>query len=46
MDATHNTNRLHWKLFTVMIRDEYGNWIPGVHILRQPPYAHNRAKLA
>ena len=25
MDATHNTNRLHWKLFTVMTRHEYGN---------------------
>ncbi|MCJ1345134.1 hypothetical protein MMC31_003339 [Peltigera leucophlebia] len=33
MDATHNTNRLHWKLFTVMIRHEYGNWIPGAHML-------------
>lgn len=33
MDATHNTNRLHWKLFTVMIWHEYGNWIPGAHML-------------
>ncbi len=33
MDAMYNTNRLHWKLFTVMIRREYGNWIPGVHML-------------
>ena len=33
MDATHNTNRLHWKLFTVMVRHEYGNWIPGAHML-------------
>lgn len=35
MDATHNTNRLHWKLFTVMIRHEYGNWIPGAHMLSE-----------
>ena len=33
IDATHNTNRLHSKLFTVMIRHEYGNWIPEAHIL-------------
>ena len=33
MDVTHNTNRLHWKLFTVTIRHEYGNWVPGAHML-------------
>ena len=35
MDATYNTNHLHWKLFTVMIRHEYGNWIPGAHMLSE-----------
>ena len=33
MEATHNANRLHWKLFMVMIRHEYGNWIPGAYML-------------
>ena len=33
MDSTHNTNHLKWKLFTLMIRDEYGSWIPGAHML-------------
>ncbi len=33
MDATHNTNCLHWRLFTVMVRHEYGNWIPKAHML-------------
>ena len=28
MDSTHNTNQPKWKLFTLMIRDEYGSWIP------------------
>lgn len=33
MDSTHNTNQLKWKLFTLMIRDECGSWIPGAHML-------------
>lgn len=33
MDATHNITWLHWKLFTIIIRYEYENWIPGVYIL-------------
>lgn len=33
MDSTHSTNQLKWKLFTLMIRDEYGSWIPGAHML-------------
>jgi hypothetical protein len=33
MNSTHNTNHLKWKLFTVMIRDEYASWIPAAHML-------------
>ena len=33
MDATHNTNTLKWKLFTVMARSEDGRWIPCAHML-------------
>ena len=33
MDSTHHTNHLKWKLFTLMIRDECGSWIPGGHML-------------
>jgi hypothetical protein len=33
MNSTHNTNQLKWKLFTLMIRDEYDSWILEVHIL-------------
>ena len=33
MDSTHNKNQLKWKLFTVMLGDEHGSWIPSAHIL-------------
>ncbi len=33
MDATHNTNTLKWKLFTIMARSEHGRWIPCAHML-------------
>ena len=33
MDSTHNTNALKWKLFTVMVRDEYGSFWPSGHML-------------
>ena len=33
MDSTHKLNQLSWKLFTVMVRDEHGSWIPGAHML-------------
>lgn len=33
MDSTHHTNALKWKLFTLMVRDECGSWIPGAHML-------------
>jgi hypothetical protein len=33
MDATHNTNSLAWQLYTLMVRDECGQWIPCGHFL-------------
>lgn len=33
MDATHNTNGMRWILYTVMIRETHGTWVPGAHIL-------------
>lgn len=33
MDATHDTNRLKWYLFTLMIRDENSSWVPAAHML-------------
>ena len=33
MDSTHKSNHLDWKLFTIMVRDEYASWIPGAHML-------------
>ena len=33
MDSTHKTNQLEWKLFTIMVRDEHGCWIPVAHAL-------------
>lgn len=32
MNITSNTNRLHWELFKVMIQNDYGNEILGIHI--------------
>lgn len=33
MDATHNTNEMKWLLYTLMVRQKHGKWIPGAHIL-------------
>ena len=33
MDSTHCTNALGWYLYTLMVRDEYGSWIPSAHLL-------------
>jgi hypothetical protein len=33
MDATHKTNSLGWQLYTLMVRDECGQWIPCGHFL-------------
>ena len=33
IDATHNTNSWRWLLYTLMVRDEWGCWIPTAHAL-------------
>jgi hypothetical protein len=33
IDSTHKTNQLEWKLFTIMVRDEFGCWHPVAHAL-------------
>lgn len=33
IDATYNTNHLHWMLFIIIIQHEFGNWIPSVYML-------------
>ena len=33
MDCTQQTNKLSWLLYTLMVRDEYGSWIPGAHMM-------------
>ena len=33
MDSTHNMNRLQWFLYTIMVWDEHGSWVPGAHML-------------
>ena len=33
MDSTHQTNHLDWKLFTLMVRDAFGTWVPCAHFL-------------
>lgn len=31
MDSTHKTTKYDWKLYTLLIRNEYGSWLPGGH---------------
>jgi len=31
MDSTHKTNKHNWKLYTVLVRDAFGTWLPGGH---------------
>ena len=33
MDSTHNTNNSDWFLYTIMVRTEYGKWMPCAHML-------------
>ncbi len=33
MDSTYKSNQLSWKLFTLMIQNEHGSWIPGAHMV-------------
>lgn len=31
MDSTHKTNKHDWKLYTLLVRDAFGSWLPGGH---------------
>ncbi|MCJ1301534.1 hypothetical protein MMC08_004335 [Hypocenomyce scalaris] len=33
MDFTHNTNKLRWLLYTLVIRDKQRSWVPETHML-------------
>lgn len=33
MNITHCINEMRWLLYTLMICDEHGKWIPAAHIL-------------
>jgi hypothetical protein len=35
MDATHNTNWLGWLLYTLLVRNECGSWLPVGHFLTE-----------
>jgi hypothetical protein len=35
MDATHDSNKLKWLLYTIMVRNQYGSYVPAAHILTQ-----------
>jgi hypothetical protein len=35
MDSTHGPNWLGWFLYTIMVRDEGGSWLPCTHLLTQ-----------
>jgi hypothetical protein len=35
MDATHDSNWLGWLLYTLMVRDDWGSWIPVAHFLAE-----------
>ena len=31
MDSTHKTNKHNWKLYTLIMRNTFGSWLPGGH---------------
>lgn len=33
IDATHHTNKLRWLLYTLMVRDEQGLWMPCAYMM-------------
>ena len=35
IDATHKTNWLGWLLYTIMVRNKHGYWVPGGHFLTE-----------
>jgi hypothetical protein len=45
IDSTHKTNQLEWKLFTLMVRDEYSYWHPTAHGLLSHEFGELIAEL-
>lgn len=39
LDATHHTNQWNWYLFTILVRDKYGSWIPAAHFYTESQHA-------
>lgn len=39
LDATHNTNCWGWYLFTLLVRDKFGSWVPGGHFYTESQHA-------
>lgn len=35
MDSTYHSCKLEWFLYTLMVRDSCGNWMPGAHFLTE-----------
>ena len=33
MDSTHKTNKHNWKLYTLIMRNTFGSWLPGGHFI-------------
>ncbi|KAH9203596.1 hypothetical protein DL95DRAFT_501919 [Leptodontidium sp. 2 PMI_412] len=45
IDSTHKTNQLEWKLFTLMVRDQYACWHPVAHGLLSHEFGELIAEL-
>jgi hypothetical protein len=45
IDSTHKTNQLEWKLFTLMVRDQYACWRPVAHGLLSHEFGELIAEL-
>ena len=45
IDSTHKTNQLEWKLFTLMVRDQYASWHPVAHGLLSHEFGELIAEL-
>jgi MULE transposase domain len=44
IDSTHKTNQLEWKLFTLIVRDQYASWLPVAHSLLSHEFGELIAK--
>jgi hypothetical protein len=45
IDSTHKTNQLEWKLFTLIVRDQYTSWHPVAHSLLSHEFGELIAEL-